>query len=256
MNLFWSNNPAVPNFGDDINPWVFSRIFNSEARYSGPGRESPHVVGIGSILHYANGNSIIVGTGFIRERDDVVSPPSRIVSVRGRLTRDKLLRSGIKCPEAYGDMALLLPEIYNPSIKKTHKLGIIPHYIDKCLPCLSDAKEKMPEAKIIDIQNTNHLELIDEILSCELIASSTLHGIIVADAYGIPTAWLEFSENVIGNGFKFRDYFSSVGTDGKEPLRIGSSIEPQKIYDRFDGRAASFDRNGLRKLVSESMEKS
>jgi len=52
--------------------------------------------------------------------------------------------------------------------------------------------------------------VLREASKCERIMSSSLHGIILADALGIENQW-EYSERVFGKGFKFRDYASALG---------------------------------------------
>ena len=59
-------------------------------------------------------------------------------------------------------------------------------------------------------------EVIDEILKCNKIVSSSLHGIVLAEAYGIPAKWEKYSDDVLGNGFKFRDYLSGTGRTLKD----------------------------------------
>ena len=60
------------------------------------------------------------------------------------------------------------------------------------------------------------------LLSCDLVLSSALHGIIFADALRVPSVWLH-SPHASGGltsqpPFKYRDYFESVGDDGR-PVR-------------------------------------
>ena len=64
---------------------------------------------------------------------------------------------------------------------------------------------------------------IDEIHECEAVLSTSLHGLIVCHAYGIPARWCEVTggeQSIPGDGTKFRDYLLSVGVESAEPLRI------------------------------------
>lgn len=53
----------------------------------------------------------------------------------------------------------------------------------------------------------NWLEVLDQICSCEYIASSSLHGLIMSEAYDIPNLWIELSGKLMGGHFKFHDFF-------------------------------------------------
>ena len=87
--------------------------------------------------------------------------------------------------------------------------------------------------------------MVDEIISCEKIISSSLHGLIVADAYGIPAIWTKFSEKVLGDGFKFRDYFASVGRNDKSPLEINETTSVEMILNSFYTYKIEFDSEKL-----------
>lgn len=53
--------------------------------------------------------------------------------------------------------------------------------------------------------------MIDQIVSSELCISSSLHGLIIAQAYGVPWVWLNLVEQPLdGHDFKFEDFFSTL----------------------------------------------
>lgn len=43
--------------------------------------------------------------------------------------------------------------------------------------------------------------------------------------------WVEFSNNVVGNGFKFRDYYSSVRKNIPEPVKILNSTSLEELLE-------------------------
>jgi pyruvyltransferase len=157
--------------------------------------------------------------------------PKKVLAVRGPLTRKFLLTNGIDCPEVYGDPALLLPYYYNPIVAKKYKIGIIPHYIDKKNVYVSDFISKyILDVKLIDIVNyVNWYDFINEIYECEFIISSSLHGLIVSDAYNIPNYWIEFSKNIPVNRFKYKDYYMYVKKTITDPCVIDREIDISTI---------------------------
>ena len=142
--------------------------------------------------------------------------PSKFLAVRGPLTRKSLLDAGYECPDVYGDPALLLPQFYQPTFQKKYKIGVICHWRHrKYIIC-------DPGVKFIDIlrDEKNAWDFIDEICQCEMILSSSLHGIIIANAYGIPARQFIF-ENIPLEGDplkKFHDYYLSVHMPIQTPL--------------------------------------
>lgn len=58
-------------------------------------------------------------------------------------------------------------------------------------------------------------KVIDAIACCEVVISTSLHGIIVAEAYGVPAVWAIAGDRVLGGEFKFRDYYEGTNRAGK-----------------------------------------
>ncbi|NVK36727.1 MAG: polysaccharide pyruvyl transferase family protein [Gammaproteobacteria bacterium] len=215
------------NFGDVLNPILVEKLSRVKVQHVVPRYyDGEYLSVIGSILERANSNTIVWGSGFMRPDGCVISNPKKVYAVRGPDTRKKLLDQGIDCPEVYGDPALLLPKIYNPKKLSKYKIGVVAHYVDKENAWLTKIKNEK-NVKIIDPITDNPFDVIDQILSCEKIVSSSLHGVIVADAYGIPSMWIELSKKVLGDGFKFVDYFKSVNRPDRSPVKINddTSIE-------------------------------
>ena len=225
------------NWGDKLNPYLAEKIsgiipvhrptvyplFPFSVHYW-----------IGSHLARAcsNPRGEIWGGGFISSNDKIVGKPHKIHAVRGKLSQIKLQQHGLVAPQIVGDPALLLPLFYKPKNDLTRtKVGIIPHIHEKYEPFF-EAASRWDNVKIIDITGGIE-EVVDDITSCDLILSSSLHGIICADAFGIPSRWIEASNKVRGDGFKFRDYFSSVGRGDEAPILVSAETRLDDLLSNF-----------------------
>lgn len=189
---------VLPNFGDMLNEYYVQKCGYEFEKCEKP-HEEEHLVMLGSILHCTTKFSTVWGAGLISPQYGI-SPDANILCVRGPKSLEYC-----KNESPIGDPALLLPKIYNKEIKKNSIIGICPNYID-----FNDVFEKFKNTQYKIINLLNPVEVVlDDILSCNEIYSSSLHGLIVADAYQIPNKWI-CSPNVVGNNFKYIDYLQSV----------------------------------------------
>jgi len=199
------------NFGDSaINSYMVERITGKKPTLMSISQKmnQENYLLSGSVLGSANDHSIIWGPGFLDKTDLLRANPKGIYAVRGKLTRQKLLAQGIECPEIYGDPTLLMPRFYLPlKLNKTDRVGLIPHYSEMGIGI---AKE-FPTWKYKIINICSGVEsVIKEVCECEKILSSSLHGLMVAHAYGVPYEWVKLSNMLKGGDFKFLDFFSSL----------------------------------------------
>lgn len=228
--LLWSDTEETKlNFGDAINPVLFTKLtglnvvssfkiinlFNRDTYFF-----------IGSILdNLKKDNTIICGTGFQHENAKVFKKPAKIIAVRGPLSRNIFLKHKIECPEVYCDPVLLLPHTYLPkNIEKKFDVGIIAHYIDKELVGQKIIINNGLTYHFIDIEADWH-QIVEEVNISRYIISSSLHGIIVSHAYGIPATRIKLSNNINGGDFKFNDYALAMNTKPFDVYQIEDKID-------------------------------
>ena len=186
----------------------------------------------------ARAKSAIWGSGAI---DNTVNPsldPDKVFAVRGKKTRELIDGSAHSRHAVYplGDPALLLPNyVTGKGVAKRHWVGIVPHLMDQAHQALADCAVD-DGIKIIDLRGSVQTVLSD-LLSCRLVVSSSLHGLIVADAYGIPNVWVSLSNRLVGGDFKFRDYLSTTTNPNKLQFRIRGQRDMEVLLKQIDSHA-------------------
>ena len=245
----WSSINSIHNFfknkykyvyAERVTPFIYKTLFlkNPILDINGGKNKEDVIFGSGSILKNSRNNSIIWGSGFINA-EETISKPKQILSVRGPLTRNRLIQLGIECPKIYGDIGLILPYFYYPEVKKKYKLGIIPDGSLKDKSKFNEIyKNNHKDVKIIDI--TEPIEnVIRNILACKMTMSCILHGIIVSHAYNVKTMWIQGAACTNDETFEFRDYYGSLNFDNYneiKPYIYSKSIhidETIKLVDNY-----------------------
>jgi len=214
--LWWMETPFPGNFGDVLNPYVVERLSGLPPRYVPAG---DGILAIGSIIKFAKAGTKVWGAGTPRMTDNL-SPAASYLAVRGPLTRELVLRSGGDAPPRYGDPALLLPRIRPARSSKKYRLGLIRHGVHVDQPIdLEDVRE----ISVLRIGYDEIEAFIDDVTECEAIISTSLHGLIVAHAYGIPARWATFGgapSQIAGDGTKFHDHFMALGIAKHDPIDL------------------------------------
>lgn len=170
------------------------------------------VLAVGSILHECRSGDVVWGSGVNGKISfggyDFTGVDFR--AVRGPLTRKIVLEHGGNCPPVYGDPGLLVAKIFSElssvSVsRKDQKITFIPN--------LNDAL--VFDQRSVDAMNVNYVSpssdwkvIVNEIRSSSFVVASSLHGIVLSDAFNIPCRPLM---SLFEAPFKFEDYFLSTG---------------------------------------------
>lgn len=221
INAFWFKKPRPGNFGDILTPLIFSH-YGYEVTHSLI--EEADYISVGSIAKLATDRHTVLGSGAMTKHAKI-NPDANWLWVRGPITSEIVVSQGVSRPLLHGDPALLLPRLLPLERNAKHKIGIVPHYVDYDYVC-----ETYPEYRVINLLNADALDVARQITECEKIISSSLHGIIAAHAYGIPAAWVKFSDKLSGDDTKFYDHYESVDL----PCELSTVENPEFTIADFD----------------------
>jgi pyruvyltransferase len=219
---------GVANVGDALNVELIQALSGKKVATPPGLRYSTHLLAVGSILQGMNKNSVVWGSGLISaESVHNIRQLGRIMAVRGELTKAIIERHfDIKLDVPLGDPALLMPLVYPPCEKKICKFGLVPHYVDILHP-ICDVVRHMG-GKVLDVSWSPE-RFISELTACETIISSAMHGLILSDAYGIPSKRITLSDKIHGGDFKFSDYYSTTNSPSESACYVSASVTRQDV---------------------------
>ncbi len=249
--------PAVNgylNFGDEIGPMVVAELLRrhpSKVKVIAPQPGRAKLLAVGSVVHQARNGDAIWGSGVNGKswpRNLETHKRIKVASVRGPLTKDAFDRYGIACPAIYGDPGLLFPSLFRTQLDE--EIALIPEEERGktfFVPNLND--ERWLDRDILGRTSGVHwlspnqppLKIAAQIATAERVLSSSLHGIVLADALAIPVHPVL---SMFEPAFKYADYL--LGT-GRTPVPFAASLleglnSPNLPFATFDAQAleASF----------------
>lgn len=199
------------NLGDWLSPRLVRHLAGCDVEYARASRAD--MVAVGSVLHrvpthWWNKSVDVWGTGLMHG-DRPVRARHRYHAVRGKRTQDLL---GMPEVRAWGDPGLLAPLLFPrfASVPKRWDVGLVPHHTDQSDPGGAALCERVAGVRVIDILSDVD-DFLAEMAACRFVLSSSLHGLVIADAFQIPNAWVTMGDGLRGGAFKFADYYSVFG---------------------------------------------
>lgn len=211
MRVHWwssDNHRHEHNLGDWLSVPIL-RAMGHEPESPSPGE--PCLFACGSIAHQthavASGASRIVVWGSGVQDGATVDPitiPVRYAAVRGPITRDAL---GLPTDIPLGDPAMLLPGLIPlPSPPAQNELLYVGHCGSphRCPPGFDTGVTML-------VAEPDALPLVARIAAAKFVASESLHGCILAHAYGVPWAMASADPWPITPKSKYNGFLASVG---------------------------------------------
>lgn len=234
----WRPSDGRVNFGDHLSRVVVSRILGERGlTLDDEVARSARLLAIGSILHFAQDGDVVWGSGVNGKVPDECFTAAQldVRAVRGPLTAEFLRRRGHRVPPVYGDpgllVSLLFADRFVPAPERSHVF--VPNLHD--IPLVADD----PQA-VSPLRGWNRV--ISDILRARLVLASSLHGLVVAESFGIPARYVRLSDTE--GLFKYQDYYAGTGREHfeyaksvEEGLEMGGmpppSFDPQALLAAF-----------------------
>ncbi len=201
------------------------------------------LLGLGSIARHVQDGDLLAGCGAIQDEEITLPATARVAWLRGPLTRRCL--GDTRIPEVFGDPGLLLADVMPIKRTRSNRVGVIPHLVDR--DTLQEARMH-EDVSIIDVGEAVE-DFVRAVCACEIVLSSSLHGIVFAEAYGVPALWLAPHPDMKGGRFKFDDYYLGTGRPIQKPLSLASGLE---IARSGEAAPAELDLSQLRAAVEKT----
>lgn len=200
------------------------------------------------------------GTGFLKDyypsRLTLLRKNVSFIAVRGALSQRIIENSlGKKINPVLCDGGILSAELLSDIPQKKYSVGFIPHYNEQKLVAenglLKAMSAKYGNMTVINLRE-DPLTVIKHIGECEIILSTSLHGCVVADSFGIPNMRVTISQ-IPGTGFKFDDYYSGYGLE-IPGLKLSAEMKLPELRGIVDNYKISHDmveekKEGIRQAL-------
>ena len=216
LRLFWWK--AVPNFGDALAPLVVSHLSGRQVTHAGAG--SCDLFAVGSILRVARRKNRaaradgrrpwIWGSGLLSPAPTDFLDHMQVALLRGPVTAALL---GVRAAR-FGDPGLLAPEVLGSRPEPGERIGIVPHHSQADAAEIRALAASDPVFDLIDPRAPVD-DVLRRIAACRVIVASSLHGLVVADAFGIPSLWADPGTQ---GRLKYHDYAAGIGRSLIAPL--------------------------------------
>jgi hypothetical protein len=274
------------NLGDALSPVMVAAVAGKPVRHAAARSAAPRMSAVGTIGHgLQNGQIWVWGTGSSAWRNPLakdggreayVTPPDtklHVSATRGPISWRLLAGEEPAAHAVFGDPVWLLPRYFQPPPGKTAELGAILHLAELAdratdvhpkpelkryvVPPALDGKVRLLNT-VTDISAAALRRRLEDILACKRIVSTSLHGLVFAESYGIPCLYFTALPGRAG----LRHI--RLGPDDKLNLRmsdlyagLGEKVIP--VYNQPKGEAtdwadviAAIDRSWRPKQLDEA----
>lgn len=215
------------NFGDEFAPAVLAALTGQRVRWTPI--DDAEVVGLGSLGNrYLLGTrrARLFGTG-LREAPPpgTTLPAERVLGLRGAASAAAL---GLPAALGIGDPGLVVRELVSPRRTPRREPVLIPHFSAFASPrtrallrgCAADGCTVMPP-------NRPWREVATAVRDASAVISSSLHGIVFADSFGVPAIWTRMP-GTIEPDLKYHDHDSAFGLRAR-----ATEFGPNETADGF-----------------------
>lgn len=228
----------VDNFGDLLGPLIVRRLLRVRGLRNPS--SSARLLTVGSVLGQARDGDTVWGSG---RNGKVPDHWHRFRSldvraVRGPRTAAWLASRGIDPPEVFGDPAMLLPGLF-PELAvderdRSDEVVFVPNLNDV-------GRLEVPGGVRVISPQGDPMRIVGQLLRSRLVVASSLHAVIVAEAFGVPARLVH---SMVEPDFKYLDHLEATGRTGAvisptvaEAIAVGGQEppvwDPAPLLDAF-----------------------